>query len=92
MPNLRHDFGPMDLEIIDRVYEVGCTYIEARGLYDPDGSRGDAKKGALRKAVFACASTGPVDFDTLCDKVLASMDAPGAPKSTLWNQGRRDTR
>jgi hypothetical protein len=27
----------------------------------------------LRKTVFACADNGRLDFDTLCDQVLASV-------------------
>jgi hypothetical protein len=30
--NARHAFDPLDLEIIDRVYEVACAHIEARNL------------------------------------------------------------
>jgi len=33
--NTRHAFDPLDLTIIDRVYEVACAHIEARNLCDP---------------------------------------------------------
>jgi hypothetical protein len=68
----RHKFDPSDLEIIDRAYGVACACIEARDLYRDQGT--DAEEEAeLRKKVFALASTCLLDFDTLCDKVLASI-------------------
>jgi hypothetical protein len=72
----RHSaFDPLDLEIVDRVYEVACAYIEARDLYRD--TKNDAEGAdALRKRVFALAGsagTGPLDFDALCDKVLGGM-------------------
>jgi hypothetical protein len=70
---LRQKFDPLDLEIIDRVYEVACAYIEARDLYR-ETEKDAEEEEALRKQVFALARTGQLDFDTLCDDVLASMD------------------
>ena len=70
---LRQKFDPLDLEIVDRVYEVACAYIEARDLYrntDKDAEEEDV----LRKRVFALAGPGQLDFDTLCEDVLASID------------------
>jgi hypothetical protein len=75
--NLGHIFNPLDLEILDRVYEAAWAHIEARDLYrDPrcDPQKDGAREDALRKTVFTVAGTGPVDFDTLCDKVLASIN------------------
>jgi hypothetical protein len=71
--NLRQKFDPLDLEIIDRVYEVACAYIEARDLYR-DTDKDAEEEDALRKLVFALAGPGQLDFDTLCDDVLASID------------------
>ena len=65
-------FDSLDLEIIDRVYEVAWAHLEGRDPYRDrakDGERGEA----LRKLLFALVGSGQVDFDTLCDKVLASM-------------------
>jgi hypothetical protein len=70
-------FGPLDLEIIDRVYEAAWAQLEAQAPFrdrDKDGERGEM----LRKLVFAYARSGPVDFDTLCDKVIATMAEPWA--------------
>jgi len=76
--NLGHIFKPLDLEIIDRVYEAAWAHIEARDLYR-DPQKDGAREDALRKTVFTVAGTGPVDFDTLCDKVLAGLTTrPGA--------------
>jgi hypothetical protein len=71
--NLRQKFDPLDLELIDRVYEVACAYIEARDLYRDTAKDAD-EEDALRKTLFACASSGPLEFDTLCERVLAGMD------------------
>ena len=71
--NLRQKFDPFDLELIDRVYEVACAYIEARDLYR-DTEKDAQEEDVLRKTMFTCAGTGPLDFDNLCDRVLASMD------------------
>jgi hypothetical protein len=65
-------FHPLDLEIMDRVYEAAWAQIEARDPFrdrNEDGKRQDA----LRKWLFALATPGPVDFDMLYDKVLARM-------------------
>lgn len=76
--NRRQMFGPLDLEIIDRVYEVASANIEARNLYRaaPDS----AEVEALRKTIFVCAASGRLDFDTLCDKVLARLDEISPPR------------
>jgi hypothetical protein len=68
-------FDPLDLEIVDRVYEVACAFIEARDLYREKKKEAEGED-ALRKRVFALAGsagTGPLDFDALCEKVLESM-------------------
>ena len=70
--NLGHIFNPLDLEILDRVYEAAWAHIEARDLYR-DPQKDGAREDVLRKTVFIFAGTGPVDFDTLCDKLLASL-------------------
>jgi hypothetical protein len=65
-------FDPLDLEIIDRVYEAAWAQIEAR---DPkrDTSKDCDRQKVLRKLVFACACSGRVDFDRLCESVIASL-------------------
>lgn len=65
-------FLPLDLEIIDRVYEAAWAQIEARDPFR-DRSKDGERQDALRKRLFALVTPGLVDFDTLCDKVLASM-------------------
>jgi len=76
--NPRHIFNALDLEILDRVFEAAWAHIEARDLYR-DLQKNGAREDALRKTVFIVAGTGPVDFDTVCDKVLASLTTrPGA--------------
>jgi hypothetical protein len=68
-----HSFDPLDLEILDRVYEAARAQIEARDLcHCPEPDRGG--EAALRKAVFSLAGAHPVDFDMLYDKVVASLN------------------
>ena len=67
-----HAFDPLDLEIIDRVYEAAWAQVEAR---DPsrDRQKDGERQEALKKLVFALAGSGHVDFDRLLDRVLASV-------------------
>jgi hypothetical protein len=45
--------------------------LEARDPYR-DTAEDAERQEALRKRIFAVATPGHFDFDTLCDKVLAS--------------------
>ena len=63
-------FDPLDLEIIDRVYEAACAQLEAREPFRDREKDGEWEE-ALRKLVFALVTPGKVDFDSLCDRVLA---------------------
>jgi hypothetical protein len=65
-------FLPLDLEIMDRVYEAAWAELEARDPFrdrDKDGERGET----LRKLVMDQTSRGKVDFDTLLARVVANM-------------------
>lgn len=65
-------FNSLDLEILDRVYEAAWAELEARNPFrdrEKDGERGEA----LRKLVMDQMGTGRVDFDTLFDRVVATM-------------------
>jgi hypothetical protein len=77
--NPRQGFDPFDLELIDRVYDVACAYIEARDLYG-DPAKDTREEDAHRKIIFVCAGTRPLDFDMLCDGVLASIEEGPAPE------------
>jgi hypothetical protein len=62
-------FDPLDLEIIDLVYEAALTQIAARDpLSDP--TKELERQEAVKKLVFAVANPGSVEFDDLLDKVL----------------------
>ena len=70
-------FDPLDLEIIDRVYEAAWAQIEARETII-DEQRNRERQEGLRKLVFALASTtlrvgNHVDFDNLCEAVLENI-------------------
>jgi hypothetical protein len=70
-----HVFDPLDMEIIDLVYEVAW---EQYSLREPTRNTGEdeERQSSLRKRIFALAGNGGVDFDTLLDTVLASLPKP----------------
>jgi hypothetical protein len=76
-----HAFDPLDLEIIDLVYEVAWEQVSAR---DPshDTAEDEERQASLRKRVFDLAGDGGVDFDTLLDRVLANLPKPLRPSPT----------
>jgi hypothetical protein len=67
--NLRQKFDPLDLEIIDRVYDVARAYMEACNLYR-NAVKDAQEEDVVRKQVFALAGSARLDFDALCDRVL----------------------
>jgi hypothetical protein len=75
MDSFKRAFDPLDLEIIDRVYEVAWAYVEAREP-DRNTARDGERQKALRKKIFGVAriaGSGHVDFDTLTEVVLATI-------------------
>ena len=72
-------FSPMDLYVLDRVYEVAWEQVKARDIFR-DKSQDGQRKQRLRKMIVALAHPGRVDFDTLCDLVLANIPEPRAAK------------
>ena len=73
MLSKRQKFDPLDLEIVERVYEVGCAYLAARDLNEHPTKHAE-EEAALRETVFAVAGSGKLDFDTLCDSVIAQIE------------------
>jgi hypothetical protein len=69
--NYAHAFDPLDLEIIDRVFEASWAH-EARDS-KRDTTKDADRQEALRKLVFACANAGTVDFDRLFECVIANL-------------------
>lgn len=62
-------FQPLDLEIIDRVYEAAWAALEASDPFRDRAQDGERRE-TLRKLVMDSIETGRVDFDILCDRVL----------------------
>ena len=58
------------------VSDLACAERDA----SRDRNKDDERQEALRKHIFACAIPGKVDFDILCDRVLANMPEPSMPK------------
>ena len=80
-----HAFDPLDLEIIDRVYEAIWAQIEARYPHR-ESEQDEMRREALRRWLFARAKGAPVDFDSLYDKVLASI-----PKTWATAEAQRSS-
>jgi hypothetical protein len=76
MSSFARVFDPLDLEIIDRVFQAAWARVEAEPSLH-DGRTDDELKEMLRKRVMICAATGKLDFDTLYDKVAGSLSEHG---------------
>ena len=75
-------FDSNELEIIDRVYHAAWAKILSRHP-EQDIDKASQRQTALRKRLFILAGRGPVEFDTLRDRVLVTMP------ETLMNPTRR---
>ena len=65
-------FNPLDLQIIDLVYEAAWAQLEAQDPFR-DLTKDPKRQHALRKKVFAVAIPGAVEFDDLLDKVRRAL-------------------
>jgi hypothetical protein len=66
-------FTPLDLEVLDRVYEAAWEQLKARDLYR-DTSKDEERKQALRRMLFVLAQPGEVDV--LYDRLLTNIPEP----------------
>jgi hypothetical protein len=74
-------FDPLDLEIIDRVYEAACARFEARM---PPSRPTDELRKSLRKRVMTCAALG-TSISILCtSKCAQASQLIDLPKSVAW--------
>ena len=65
-------FHPLDLEIMDRVYEAAWAQLEARDPFRDREHDGERQK-KLRQYIMEHAGIDRIEFDTLCEKVLGNM-------------------
>ena len=65
-------FNPLDLEVMDRVYEAAWAKIEALEPFR-DRQEDDQRKDALRKLVMDSTDTHKVDFDALYERVVKAL-------------------
>ena len=82
MGSFKSVFDPLDLEIMDRVYEVAWAHVQAREPARNTASDG-GRQQALRRKIFGIArilGPGHVDFDTLTDMVLATISEQPQPE------------
>lgn len=63
-------FDPLDLQIIELVYEAAWTQLALR---NPSTNPAQHEQEALRKLIFAIARPGNIEFDSLLDTVLVSF-------------------
>ena len=75
MSSFKDVFDPLDLEIMDRVYDAAWAHAQAR---EPsrDTASDVARQKALRRKIFGVArieGPGHLDFDTLSEVVLATI-------------------
>jgi hypothetical protein len=54
-------FGPLDLEVIDRVYDAAWAELEAREPFR-DRERDEERRDELRKLIMDSTGTGRVEF------------------------------
>lgn len=65
-------FDPLDLEVIDRVYETAWAHIEARDPFR-NRERDGAREEALRQTNIRLSGLRQSRFRPLCDRVLANI-------------------
>jgi hypothetical protein len=65
---------PLDLEIIERVYEAAWSRVEADIFRDT--AKDDERKTTLRQWAFILAGSHPVEFDTLLEKLVTIIPEP----------------
>jgi hypothetical protein len=65
----------LDLETIERVYEIVWPQLEAREPFR-DKELDEARQEALRKHVFNVAGSHRVEFDVLYEQVMLSIPEP----------------
>ena len=83
MSSFKDVFDPLDLEIMDRVYDAAWAHAQAREPSRNAASDG-ARQKALRRKIFGAArieGPGHLDFDTLAEVVLAPISAQPVPKA-----------
>jgi hypothetical protein len=61
-------YDPLDLEILEHVYEAAWARVEADNFHR-DPFNDEKLQEALRKWVFALAGSHPVNFDELMEKL-----------------------
>jgi hypothetical protein len=77
---------PLDLEIIERIYEAAWAQFEARRPFR-NTEADDERQETLRKQVMKIASEGKVEFDTVYEKVIADMLEPPPTITQLEGMG-----
>jgi hypothetical protein len=88
MDPFKNGFDSLDLEIMDRVYEVAWAHIQAREFSRntvSDGARQKALRGKIL-GVARIAGPGHLDFDTLCEVVLATIPEQLEPEPRSQQQ------
>jgi hypothetical protein len=68
----RRDLDPLDIEVVERAFEVASDAIKTKATFDPDSD--EALEAAMRRElVEMICSTGVSDPEALLDIVLADF-------------------
>jgi hypothetical protein len=88
MGSFTRGFDSVDLEIMDRVYEVAWAQVQAREPSRNTASHG-ARQKALRGKILGVArilGPGHIDFETLTEVVLATIPEQLEPEPRSQQQ------
>ena len=90
MGSYKRVFDPLDLEIIDRVYEAVWAHVQARQS-NLDNETDGERQEAIRRRIFVAAriaGPGKIDFDKLFEVVLATMPEQWMPPGSVSSRRR----
>ena len=72
LSRVKRDLDPLDLEVVERAFEVASDAIKTKAPFDPDSD--EALEAAMRRElVEMICSTGVSDPEALLDILLADL-------------------
>jgi len=72
LSRIKRDLDPLDLEVVERAFEVASDAIRTEGPFDPDSDEG-LEAAMRRELVEMISSTGVSDPEALLDILLADF-------------------
>jgi len=78
LSRVRRDLDPLDLEVVERAFDVASDAIKTEAPFDPDSD--EALEAAMRRElVEMICSTGVSDPEALLDILLADVSDGDCP-------------